>query len=643
MKRAKKILAFVILFAMMICFSSVSSLCDTRINQELIENGSFTEMIVNFETDYIQSQNFLVYEGLYAFVKSAKEIYDSLAPCTDHTTGDGYYLVFNSSPKPDKRVWAKKFTNLYKGGIYEFSFWYVGVHHRKPAVLSVTINGVPQFPYSIYLDSNVCVWKQAVFRWLAEDTDTAEIIIYNKNLAPDGNDFGIDDLSFQLKCTIKADAGEDLQICEGESIKLNAKVSGGLLPYTYYWYPPDGLSSNIELQPICNTKVSRTYYLNIVDGNNCLAQDSVRVNVIRKPDTKITADKPTTLCNNDSITLSAEENYHYLWSTGDTTRSIKVKKSGTYKLVIWNNFGCIDSNEIKIVFLPLPDAKITTDKPTEICPCDIITLTASGGVNYIWSNGKIEPSIVVSDSGRYSVTVIDRNGCRSTVDTVVTIKSVEAKVSFDDVYANVGEKVKFDLKIRYLKNLYECNFQDFSARIKFNKTMLFPINNTPLGYSDEFFHYIDINSHSADSLLGSLEFFSTLGNDVCTDIIIENFSWGCDGIKVIPENSKFCQLNICNKPVPRLFEETNRLSISQSYPNPASEFAEVMITLIEDAPSRFYLMNNIGQIVQGYELIIEKSGTYKYILDCTKLSPGIYYYILETPTGTLSKALSIVK
>lgn len=56
-------------------------------------------------------------------------------------------------------------------------------------------------------------------------------------------------------------------------------------------------------------------------------------------------------------------------------------------------------------------ATITADGPTVICDGTTLTLTASEGDSYLWSNGATTQSIEVSDAGPISVTVFSGAGC----------------------------------------------------------------------------------------------------------------------------------------------------------------------------------------------------------------------------------------
>ena len=68
-------------------------------------------------------------------------------------------------------------------------------------------------------------------------------------------------------------------------------------------------------------------------------------------------------------------------------------------------------------------AKINPSGPVYFCNGDSVVLTASSGLTYAWSNGATTPSITVSSTGNYRVTVSNGSGCTSTSSYVELIES----------------------------------------------------------------------------------------------------------------------------------------------------------------------------------------------------------------------------
>src|SRR4029079_12937446 len=120
----------------------------------------------------------------------------------------------------------------------------------------------------------------------------------------------------------------------------------------------------------------------------------------------------TRFCVGGSVTLTASSAASYAWSNGATTSSITVNASGSYSVTVTDANGCsATSAATNVTVNPLPAASITGSGPTTFCAGCSVTLTASSGASYAWSNGATTPSITVNDSGSYSVTVTDPHGC----------------------------------------------------------------------------------------------------------------------------------------------------------------------------------------------------------------------------------------
>ena len=65
------------------------------------------------------------------------------------------------------------------------------------------------------------------------------------------------------------------------------------------------------------------------------------------------------LCEDSVVTLTADSAYSYLWSTGDTTRSISVAEEGIYTLTVTNELGCTVSASHQIFSLDNPILSVT--------------------------------------------------------------------------------------------------------------------------------------------------------------------------------------------------------------------------------------------------------------------------------------------
>ncbi len=131
----------------------------------------------------------------------------------------------------------------------------------------------------------------------------------------------------------------------------------------------------------------------------------------------------TSKCEGDSVILTPDKNYNYYnWSTDETSRSIIVKKSGTYWVKV-SNTQCDTSmsNQVQINFNPAPKPLIIASD-TLICSGDSVKLSLNNLYPVVqWSTGEMSQSITVKSDNIYSVTVTDTNGCTGTDSLHITV------------------------------------------------------------------------------------------------------------------------------------------------------------------------------------------------------------------------------
>ncbi len=214
------------------------------------------------------------------------------------------------------------------------------------------------------------------------------------------------------------DAGEDLLICEGESIQLNAQPDDNV---SYYWEPEEFLSDHTVFNPVASPDTTMTFGLRSIDANGCEAEDWVTVFVIPPPIVEDIA-VDTTICVSDVIeyelgSLNAVGGYVYEWSpaTGlddpfSPRPTASVSASQSYTLTVRNEAGCESVQEVQISVQSNPIVLEVDD--AGICSGDEGTLTAPEGFSsYLWSTGDTSRLLTVFDEGVYELTVTDDLGC----------------------------------------------------------------------------------------------------------------------------------------------------------------------------------------------------------------------------------------
>ncbi len=192
---------------------------------------------------------------------------------------------------------------------------------------------------------------------------------------------------------------DTLIICEGDSIEISANgVTTQVLGGTDVFKQIN--DSTIKVSPFKNA-----YYF--IKENN-INKDSILVIVKNNPDIFLGND--TTICKGDILNINLTLNGNYLWSTGETSASIKIKDKGVYRVQVENSDGCIGNDTIEIEFKKLPIINLGND--STICMGDSVVLNAqNNGLNYLWNTGATTQKITVNQTGNYSVKVTDDIGC----------------------------------------------------------------------------------------------------------------------------------------------------------------------------------------------------------------------------------------
>ena len=245
-------------------------------------------------------------------------------------------------------------------------------------------------------------------------------------------------------------------ICEGESTTLTA--NGGA---TYLW-------NNGSTNNSISVSQNGVYTVTATNVEGCSAITSATVTVNPLPNVSISGN--SSFCQGDNTTLTVTGANSYVWNNGSTDASITVNNAGTYtvtgtdangcsniatKTVSVNptyntpltqsicqgesyNFygqnlttagtythtlqtvnGCDSVLTLTLTVKSLPTPSISGN--TTLCDGENTTLTANGGATYLWSSGSTNNTVSVSQSGVYTVTVTNTDGCSATTNVTVTV------------------------------------------------------------------------------------------------------------------------------------------------------------------------------------------------------------------------------
>jgi gliding motility-associated-like protein len=196
-------------------------------------------------------------------------------------------------------------------------------------------------------------------------------------------------------------------ICPGDSVDLSSSTG-----VTWLW-------SNGDTTQSIRIRTAGSFSVQVTDATTCLSEPSAAESVtVKTPPAApvITASGPTDICPGDSVELTSSAGETWLWSTGDTTRSIHVKTADSYTVQVTDATTCLSdpSAPVTVGTQPAPgQPDISFSGSTEFCEGDSLVLTSSAGNSYLWSTGDTTASIAVRMTGDYDVRVSNAIGCFS--------------------------------------------------------------------------------------------------------------------------------------------------------------------------------------------------------------------------------------
>jgi hypothetical protein len=149
----------------------------------------------------------------------------------------------------------------------------------------------------------------------------------------------------------------------------------------------------------------------------------VAVVVNARPTAAITGTQ--TICAGDSSIFTATGGSTYAWSTGGAAAAITVHNAGTYRVIVTNAAGCVDSMTRTLTVNARPTAGMAVVGATNICQGDSTILRARGGVTYRWSlpagATSTDSTVIAKVTGVYKVVVANASGCTDSLTASITV------------------------------------------------------------------------------------------------------------------------------------------------------------------------------------------------------------------------------
>ncbi|MBR9832669.1 T9SS type A sorting domain-containing protein [bacterium] len=279
----------------------------------------------------------------------------------------------------------------------------------------------------------------------------------------------IDSVTVSVTPNPTASIGGDFFICEGSSTTLTA--SGGV---RYAWSNSINTVTN-SVSPL----ISSSYTVTVTNSLGCTSTASQLVTVNPKP--IVTLASFPAVCEEDSIiTLSGGSPSNGTYSgVGVINGQFNPTNSGTYK--IYYNYidglGCSSSDSSSLIVNSLPTIGLTND--TTICAGDSITLTASGGTTYIWSNSATTSSITTAPTSTtmYYVSISNGNACSRMDSVVVTVSQIPTLTVSNDSSICLGDTIVLMASSNFTNYSWNTNETTSSIQVHPPKTQWYIVKS----------------------------------------------------------------------------------------------------------------------------------------------------------------------
>lgn len=236
----------------------------------------------------------------------------------------------------------------------------------------------------------------------------------------------INDLYNSSNSLTTVTAGPDVVSCNNQAITLNGSGADN-----YFWN--QNVSNGVPFTPTTNG----TYLVTGFNANGCSQWDETNVSLGQL---NINAGQDLSVCPGDTVTLSASGAQTYTWNNSvSNNQAFVVNQSGTY-IATGIDGSCTDTDTLQINMLPLP--QINAGNDTVLCAGGIVTLNATGGQNYQWTNGVSNAvPFTAYNSASYIVTGFSPAGCANQDTLEVVANPVPNINAGNDVSTCSGQAV----------------------------------------------------------------------------------------------------------------------------------------------------------------------------------------------------------
>lgn len=261
--------------------------------------------------------------------------------------------------------------------------------------------------------------------------------------------------------------------------------------------------------------------------------------------------------------------------------------------------------------------------------------------------------IPLSDEQVFSILEVHHNGNNSPNKVLLFAKGNNPVIDsviigLSPIKGNVSDVVNLDITLKKLSTKPLKNtLSGIKTKIKFNSTILKPLDNFNIDYIHNGERYIELEipfdyskfanklDLNEDVVVFTIPFRIALGNDTITKIEVTNsLPLGNGNIALFESNTEFNILNYCTDGGVRLVDAGGNLELQQNFPNPASETTNIEYSIIEEGEHSLFLQDMNGLEVLNVFNQYLRPGKFINSINTKQLASGVYNLVLKTPSQT---------
>ncbi len=480
---------------------------------------------------------------------------------------------------------------------------------------------------------------------------------------------------------------EPNEFCEGDLVFLNLYKLPKFKNTKYSWTGPNGFKTSIrELRINTANKTDEGWYYLKADYFNFTIADSIYLKIIEVPKAKIIA--VGDFSNDGYLTLKSElsnNEYLYVWSTGDTATEIRVTSAGKYYLNVYNKLGCYtrDSIEISSIKDAIKFLNPDTTRFDEICigGSDIkdikivntgtqnilindITFENSNSEFQIMNKNQIIGSINAGSQklirvrfytgtpGNYTQNLIISTSYGNDNQTFQTDIKGDAKADLmiwiPELKQDAGKKLSIPIYAKL--QCYEGIplITDLNFKLIFHKDFFYPeslsIGNFIKSFENDSFKLdITLNNvklNDKEIIIANLDGVVLPGNFSPDSININSIELNHNNVNIISQNGSLEVTGCASQIRPVQKNENTTMKIT---PNYFKETADISIYSKENGTYIIDIYSLEGQKVESitFTYYLKEYSEFIKIIDLANYNKGVYFVVLRTHSTIIRKKLMV--